>query len=137
MPFFLVQQLLSLLLVLLIMPLPTAALNEPSLMPSDMAMQVWECDGDPLSVRTTPGAVDLRGLTTEVPNIEAGTAPGDGVLITWRGETLQLPRTNNAGTPSYTDGRWWWRAEDPATPEWKERRGSIISYACRPLDPAP
>ena len=97
----------------------------------------WSCDGEPLSVSLTTGAVDLRGLPSDVPNTEGNTAPGDGVLIQWRGQTLQLPRTNNAGAPSYTDGRWWWRALDPEHPEWKERRGKIISYTCTALEVEP
>lgn len=97
----------------------------------------WSCDGEPLSLSLTSGAVDLRGLPASVPNTEGNTAPGDGVLIQWRGQTLQLPRTNNAGPPSYTDGRWWWRVLDPEHPEWKERRGQIISYTCSALEVEP
>ena len=93
----------------------------------------WLCDGDPLSVQLIPGAVDTSGLPNGIPNTAAGTLPGDGILISWRGVTLQLPRTNNAGPPSYTDGRWWWRAEDPDHPEFKERRGEVTSYRCDPL----
>ncbi|AII43762.1 hypothetical protein KR100_10365 [Synechococcus sp. KORDI-100] len=93
----------------------------------------WLCDGDPLSIRRISGAVDISGLPDGIPNSAAGTLPGDGILINWRGVTLQLPRTNNAGTPSYTDGRWWWRAEDPDRPEFKERRGGITVYACEPV----
>ena len=37
---------------------------------------------------------------------------------------------NNAGSPSYTDGRWWWRVADAASPEFLERRGSVIRYQC-------
>ena len=93
----------------------------------------WLCDGDPLSIKLIPGAVDTSGLPDGIPNSAAGTLPGDGILISWRGVTLQLPRTNNAGAPSYTDGRWWWRAEDPEHPEFKERRGQVTSYRCEPL----
>ena len=93
----------------------------------------WLCDGDPLSIKPAPGAVDISGLPDGIPNTADGTLPGDGILISWRGVTLQLPRTNNAGTPSYTDGRWWWRAEDPDRPEFKERRGGITVYACEPV----
>lgn len=93
----------------------------------------WLCDGDPLSIKLIPGAVDPSGLPSEIPNSAAGTLPGDGILISWRGVTLQLPRTNNAGAPSYTDGRWWWRAEDAAHPEFKERRGGITVYPCEPV----
>ena len=97
----------------------------------------WLCDGDPLSLTPIAGAVDFNGLASTIPNVESGTVPGDGVVIEWRGQRLQLPRTNNAGAPSYTDGRWWWRAADPAHPEWKQRRGGIISYACTVASSAP
>ena len=93
----------------------------------------WRCDGDPLSVETVAGAVDPTGLPGGIPNTSAGTLPGDGVLIRWRGLTLQLPRTNNAGPPSYTDGRWWWRVEDPLPPEFLQRRGSIVADDGEPL----
>lgn len=115
--------------VLIAAPLITAA--------SSAITSEWLCDGDPLSVQPITGAVDLSGLTVEVPNVEAGTVPGDGVQIQWRGQTLQLPRTNNAGAPSYTDGRWWWRVADPNHPEWKQRRGGIVSYACETARPEP
>ena len=113
--------LLSLILVLLV-----------GLWPGPVAAD-WSCDGDRLSVEPLAGAVDPTGLPGGIPNTSAGTLPGDGVLIRWRGLNLQLPRTNNAGAPSYTDGRWWWRVEDPLHPEFRQRRGSIVSYACQPL----
>lgn len=113
--------LLSLILVLLV-----------SLWPGSVAAD-WSCGGDPLSVETVAGAVDTTGLPGGIPNTSAGTLPGDGVLIRWRGLTLQLPRTNNAGAPSYTDGRWWWRVEDPLRPEFLQRRGSIVTYDCQLL----
>jgi len=52
------------------------------------------------------------------------------VVMAWRGVSLQLPRTNNAGAPSYTDGRWWWSPVDPEHPEFKQRRGGVESYIC-------
>ena len=64
-----------------------------------------------LSSLEVGGCCDPTGLPGGIPNTSAGTLPGDGVLIHWRKLTLQLPRTNNAGAPSYTDGRWWWRVE--------------------------
>ena len=93
----------------------------------------WRCDGDPLSIELLHGAVDPTGLLHELPNSSDGTVPGDTLLLRWRGVELQLPRTNNAGSPSYTDGRWWWRAEDPDHPEFRERRGAVVSYPCEPL----
>ena len=93
----------------------------------------WRCDGDRLSIERQPGAVDPTGLVNPLPNRSDGTSPGDILLVRWRGVELQLPRTNNAGPPSYTDGRWWWRVEDPEHPEFRERRGAVISYRCEPL----
>ena len=91
------------------------------------------CDDDPLELELLRGAVDPIGLPDAIPNTLENTLPGDGVLLSWRGVTLQLPRTNNAGTPSYTDGRWWWREDDPDHPEFFERRGTIIRYSCEPM----
>ena len=90
----------------------------------------WLCDGDRLSIERLPGAVDPGGLQQPLPNSADGTLPGDSLLLRWRGVVLQLPRTNNAGTPSYTDGRWWWRVVDPEHPEFRQRRGEVIRYAC-------
>ena len=88
------------------------------------------CEGDRLSVEITQGAVDLTGLKQGIPNTSEGTLPGDGVVLRWRDLELQLPRTNNAGSPSYTDGRWWWRVVDTSAPEFWERRGSVIRHQC-------
>ncbi len=90
----------------------------------------WICDGDRLSVEITRGAVDLTGLAEVIPNTLEGTLPGDGVLLRWRGVDLQLPRTNNSGAPSYTDGRWWWRVVDESAPEFWERLGTVIRHQC-------
>ena len=93
----------------------------------------WTCDGETLKADLIAGAVDPTGLKQGIPNTLAGTLPGDGVLIRWKQLELQLPRTNNAGAPSYTDGRWWWRVEDLEHPEFLERRGSVITHRCEPL----
>jgi hypothetical protein len=97
----------------------------------------WLCDGDRLQLERVAGAVDVRGLAGGIPNSSDGTLPGDGILLTWRGTTLQLPRTNNAGPPSYTDGRWWWREPVGEAPEFLERRGDVIEHSCEPLVDAP
>ena len=96
------------------------------------AMASWRCEGDLLTVERISGAVDPRGLVQDLPNQLEGTLPGDGILLHWRQLNLQLPRTNNAGTPSYTDGRWWGREEDSQHPEFFERRGDIKRYSCDP-----
>ena len=92
----------------------------------------WICDGDRLSIDYVSGPVDNRGLPNGIPNTASGTLPGDGIVLRWRDITLQLPRTNNAGTPSYTDGRWWWREEDHQHPEFRQRRGGVTTYSCEP-----
>jgi hypothetical protein len=87
------------------------------------------CAGDPLEALADNGAVDDPGI----PNQAAGTVPGAFVVLRWRGLSLQLPRTNNAGAPSYTDGQWWWSLEDPQRPRFQRSRGSIETYACERL----
>jgi hypothetical protein len=86
----------------------------------------YRCDGDPLIAEVHQGAVDAPGI----PNSDGGTVPGAFLVLRWRGLQLQLPRTNNAGTPSYTDGRWWWQALDPDHPDFAERRGGVTRFAC-------
>ena len=112
-------RLLSLVLVLLLLLVA----------PASWAAAVPErylCDGDGLEAMLHNGAVDA----SEIPNSEAGTVPGAFIVLQWRGLSLQLPRTNNAGIPSYTDGRWWWQAVDPDRPNFREYRGSVKTYAC-------
>ena len=93
----------------------------------------WICDGDRLTAEPIQLGRDAFGsMAQPIPNIADGTVPGDVILLKWRGVSLQLPRTNNAGTPSYTDGRWWWQAEDPEHPDFRQRRGGIVTYACSP-----
>jgi hypothetical protein len=87
----------------------------------------YRCGGDLLLARAENGAVDA----VAIPNTSAGTPPGAFVLLTWRGTTLQLPRTNNAGPPSYTDGRWWWSLENPDQPRFLLRRGAIEAFPCQ------
>lgn len=94
----------------------------------------YRCDGDLLLVQYEAGAVD----DPAIPNSLAGTLPGAFVLIDWRHQHLQLPRTNNSSAaPSYSDGRWWWRPLSVEQPEFRQRRGSLMSYACEPAIPAP
>ena len=112
-------RLLSLVLVLLLLLVA----------PASWAAAVPErylCDGDGLEAMLHNGAVDA----SEIPNSEAGTVPGAFIVLQWRGLSLQLPRTNNAGIPSFTDGRWWWQAEDPDRPNFREYRGSVKTYVC-------
>ncbi|MEX1315928.1 MAG: hypothetical protein AB1Z22_02230 [Synechococcaceae cyanobacterium] len=88
------------------------------------------CDGDLLLARADNGSVDAVGI----PNVVAGTVPGAFVVLRWRDLVLQLPRTNNAGAPSYSDGKWWWSLDDPAYPSFRLRQGlgMIQEFRCEP-----
>lgn len=112
--------LVSLLLCLLLVAPAWAAGPEP------LQRDAYLCEGEPLLAEVFAGAVDAPGI----PNTAAGTPPGAYVVLAWRGVSLQLPRTNNAGAPSYTDGRWWWSPVDPEHPEFRQRRGGVQTYAC-------
>ena len=91
----------------------------------------WICDGDRLTAEPIQLGREAFGpMDQPIPNSAEGTVPGDVILISWRGVTLQLPRTNNSGAPSYTDGRWWWQVEDAEHPDFRQRKGGIVSYAC-------
>ncbi len=119
--------LLSLLLSLAVGAPALAAVAPPlASAPAPLQRDAYLCDGDPLLAAVFAGAVDAPGI----PNTAAGTAPGAYVVLQWRGVRLQLPRTNNAGSPSYTDGRWWWSPADPDHPAFKQRRGAVQTYAC-------
>jgi hypothetical protein len=110
-------------------PTPTLADGPGSavgMSPSPAALTRYRCGGDLLLARTENGAVDA----VAIPNISAGTPPGAFVVLEWRGISLQLPRTNNAGAPSYTDGRWWWSLENPDQPRFRLRRGAIEEFPC-------
>jgi hypothetical protein len=120
----LVNLLLSLVIVVVLagVPGPAAADGQPS-------GEQFVCEGDPLLAIANNGAVDA----TDIPNQSAGTVPGAFMVLHWRDVTLQLPRTNNAGAPSYSDGRWWWSAEDPNHPIFEQRRGDVEQFACERL----
>jgi len=107
----------ALALLLWLMPSPALATG---------ISQHYRCDGDPLVATAHSGAVDAA----DIPNSSAGTLPGAFIVLEWRGVSLQFPRTNNAGSPSYSDGRWWWQALDPDHPDFAQRRGDWESYAC-------
>jgi hypothetical protein len=91
--------------------------------------QAFRCDGDLLLARVDNGPVDAPGIA----NGAAGTVPGAFVVLRWRELALQLPRTNNAGDPSFTDGKWWWSLEDPAHPRFRLRQGlgTISEFRCQ------
>jgi hypothetical protein len=103
---------LALLLALfcLLQPRPAGASSSSS----------YRCDGEELRAQVQAGAVDAP----DIPNRAGGTLPGAFVVLHWRGISLQLPRTNNAGAPSFSDGKWWWSLEDPEHPNFQLRRGT-------------
>jgi hypothetical protein len=108
----------------LLLALPGAMVAAP--IPTPME-QRYVCAGDPLIARVDNGAVD----TLAIPNVSGGTVPGAFVVLHWRDLSLQLPRTNNAGAPSFSDGKWWWSVEDPDHPRFLLRRGAVQEFDCR------
>jgi hypothetical protein len=56
------------------------------------------------------------------------------VVLRWRGVQLQLPRSNNAGAPSFSDGKWAWSELNPDQPMLRLRRpaGDLQEFACEP-----
>jgi hypothetical protein len=105
-------------------PAPALAL---ALAEAESGSQHYLCDGEPLLAEIHNGAVDA----IDIPNSIAGTVPGAFVVLQWRGISLQLPRSNNAGEPSYTDGRWWWSSPAPDQIEFEQLRGTVHSYSCQ------
>ena len=103
-------------------------LTAPGADASSSAGQQFLCEGDPLEALAFKGAVDAA----DIPNSNANSVPGAFVVLRWRDVSLQLPRTNNAGVPSYSDGRWWWQALDPDHPEFAQLRGDVQQYRCEP-----
>lgn len=118
-----VRSLLALIFALL---LPLLGLMAAPATAASANTQRYLCGGDPLLAEVHNGTVDATGI----PNSADGTVPGSFIVLQWRGVSLQLPRTNNAGTPSYSDGRWWWQGLDPDHPDFAQRRGAWESYAC-------
>ena len=101
----------------------------PALAEAESGAQHYLCDGEPLLAEIHNGAVDA----IDIPNSSAGTVPGAFVVLQWRGISLQLPRSNNAGQPSYTDGRWWWSSPAPDQIEFEQLRGTVHSYSCQKI----
>lgn len=91
-----------------------------------LAAERYSCNGEPLKATFHPGAVDAPAIA----NSTGGTLPGAFIVLEWQGVNLQLPRTNNAGSPSYTDGRWWWQATDPEHPDFFQLRARKETYDC-------
>jgi hypothetical protein len=101
----------------------------PALADTTASAAAFRCDGDPLSALLVPGAMDEPGI----PDPTSGPVPVGGfVVLQWRDLSLQLPRTNNAGPASFTDGKWWWSLEDPLHPRFRLRRsrGDVQDFAC-------
>jgi hypothetical protein len=86
------------------------------------------CDSEPLTVELVRGAVDATGI----PNSTAGTVPGSFVVLEWRQMRLQLPRSNDAGAPMFSDGKWLWSPEDGQHPRLRLRRsgGDVQTFLC-------
>jgi hypothetical protein len=101
-------------------------LTAPGVDASSSAGQQFLSEGDPLQALAFRGAVDAA----DIPNSTANSVPGAFVVLRWRDVSLQLPRTNNAGVPRYSDGRWWWQARDPDHLEFAQLGGTVERYRC-------
>ena len=121
--------LLVLLLAVLLGAVPPVAAD------TTLAVQTYRCDGTPLRATVHAGAVD----DPTAPNRSGLTLPGSFVVLEGPDLSLQLPRTNNAGAPSFTDGQWWWSLEDPEHPTFQLRRarGDILNMVCLPAATEP
>ncbi len=89
-------------------------------------MENYVCAGDPLVATYDQGPVDADGL----PNTIYGTLPGSFVVLQWRDLKLQLPRTNIAKAPIYSDNKWMWILEDPQQPLLLLNQGGTSQYDC-------
>jgi len=103
----------------------------PALADSGPKPVAYLCDGEPLEALLVKGGMD----DPTIPDPSTAPVPVGGfVVLQWRGLSLQLPRTNNAGPASFTDGKWWWSLEDPAHPRFRLRRGrgDVQDFRCGP-----
>ncbi len=111
-------------LVILLLTLAGSALAD-----TDPEPVAYRCDGARLTALLVSGAVD----DPTIPDPSRGPVPVGGfVVLHWRDLSLQLPRTNNAGPASFTDGKWWWSLEDPAHPRFRLRQGlgNVQDFVC-------
>jgi hypothetical protein len=108
----------------LLLPGPGPAWADSTLPP-----QSYLCEGDPLIAELERGPMD----DPSIPDPSAAPVPvGGWVVLRWRELSLQLPRTNNAGEASFSDGKWWWSLEDPTHPRFRLRQplGDPREFAC-------
>jgi hypothetical protein len=108
----------------LLLPSPGPARAASALPPRS-----YLCEGDPLTAELVRGPMD----DPSIPDPSAAPVPvGGWVVLRWRGLSLQLPRTNNAGQASFSDGKWWWSLEDPTHPRFRLRQslGDPRDFAC-------
>ena len=106
----------------LVGPAPAVAASTP-------LPERYICGGDPLLAQLYKGPLDEPAI----PDPSTSPVPiGGGVLLSWRDLNLQLPRTNNAGPASFSDGKWWWSLEDLAHPRFLLRQplGTIEAFGC-------
>lgn len=107
------------------------SLLPPAFAASTLEPQAFRCDGDALTAQLIAGPMD----DPMIPDPSSSPVPvGGSVVLQWRGLSLQLPRTNNAGPASFTDGKWWWSLEDPSHPRFRLRSGfgNPETIACEP-----
>ncbi|MFM7170958.1 MAG: hypothetical protein ACKOYH_08965 [Cyanobium sp.] len=119
---------------LLVAVIAAWALVAPAWAEGAATPQAFRCDGEPLTALLVKGPMDVPAI----PDPSTSPVPiGGSVVLAWRELSLQLPRTNNAGPASFSDGKWWWSLEDPAHPRFRLRRplGDIQDFTCERLNP--
>ncbi|MFM7640081.1 MAG: hypothetical protein ACKO45_00760 [Cyanobium sp.] len=105
----------------------------PAMAAATARHQAYSCAGDPLTALLVKGPMD----EPSIPDPSTAPVPiGGSVVLQWRGLSLQLPRTNNAGPASFSDGKWWWSLADPDHPSFRQRNpfGNIEDFSCERVD---
>lgn len=115
----LIRELVGISLSLLILLTATSAHASSS------ATQHFLCGGDPLDAFEFYCGLDA----VDIPNSNEDRVPGAFIVLRWNKSSIKLPRTNNAGVPSYSDGRWRRRTLDPDHPDFAQQRGKVGLYS--------
>ncbi len=88
--------------------------------------QHYSCGGDPLLARVET-RFDLFG---ELDPLPASGPPDSLVVLQWRNLTLQLPRSQDPGPASYTNGTWTWDGTDSRHPRLSLLREERQDFPC-------
>ncbi len=94
------------------------------------------CESEPLNVTIYNNLNGDYQIAHDLENIDAGAF----ALIKWKGLSIMIPRTFNAGEISFSDRKWWWSYQDRENPldidhprfRHLLQRGQIEDYSCFP-----